>query len=195
MQVVKARGVFADWASPDRAPVRSGVSPKLALEPGARDANIEDMGMRLSVAIGLAWTLAMSGRVYAQSPTGAQSPTEKKADNPDAAPPLLESPRNAPPAQPAGEVPGPPPRALDSKRTPMPDRLQLDHWGQYYPQAPPTPPIPDSGGASGGGAKRVNTIIKKAATGGAPPDLPRDSVTRTPEDQLAPPSPPATQSP
>jgi hypothetical protein len=81
----------------------------------------------------------------------------------------------------------------------MPDRLANDHWLQYYPQAAPTPPVPDSSGKtgsttrvkSGGGANKVNTIFK-GATGGAPPDVPRGSVTRTPEDQMAPPAPSTT---
>jgi hypothetical protein len=73
----------------------------------------------------------------------------------------------------------------------MPDRLANDHWMQYYPMAAPTPPVPDGTGKSGGGASRVNTIYKsatggKGATGGAPPDVPRGSVTRTPEDQMGP---------
>jgi len=147
------------------------------------------MGTCAAVALGLALALGLARDVL------AQSPTEQKAENPDAGSSLV-SPNGAPPAEPAGEVPGrPPPRALDSKRTPMPDRLANDHWLQYYPLAPPTPPVPQSGGATGGGANRASTIFKKAATGGAPPDLPRDSVTRTPEDQLAPPSTPAPKTP
>ncbi len=115
----------------------------------------------------------------------------EQADTPDAGAPLLLVPNgSATPAEPGSETPGvPPPRALDSKRTPMPDRLANDHWLQYFPMAPPTPPIPDGNGASGGGANRVNKI--EGSTGGAPPDIPRDSVTRTPEDQLAPPTYPA----
>lgn len=186
MQAPKPSGVFLiRLGVGDRA---SGDPPKLALEARARDPNIQYMGTRVAVALGLALALGIAGDVH------AQNPADQEAENPDAASSLLVSPNGAPPAAPAGEVPGrPPPRALDSKRTPMPDRLALPHWLQYYPLAPPTPPVPESGGATGGGANRVNTIFKKAATGGAPPDVPRDSVTRTPEDQIAP--APATKTP
>lgn len=188
MQALKPSGIFL--ISPPPLESLSGDPPKLALEAGARDPNIQYMGTRVAVALGLALALRVVGDAH------AQNPADQEAENPDAASSLLVSPNGAPPAEPVGEVPGrPPPRALDSKRTPMPDRLALPHWLQYYPLAPPTPPVPESGGATGGGANRVNTIFKKAATGGAPPDLPRDSVTRTPEDQLAPPPAPAAKTP
>jgi hypothetical protein len=137
-------------------------------------------------------------------PAGAQPDATPEANKPDAGAPLVVVPNgSAAPAQAPGESPGlPPPPALDSKRTPMPDRLANDHWLQYFPLAPPTPPVPDSSGKTGGGPKKVNTIFGptgskgaaggKGATGGAPPDIPRDSVTRTPEDQMAPPSPSST---
>lgn len=161
--------------------------PKLALEAGAGSPNIKDMGRRLGAAMGLVWTLAIGGTAPAQSPTAGTK------ENPDAAPPALLQPNGAvSPAEPAAEQPGvPPPRALDSKRTPMPDRLSDDHWLQYFPEAPPTPYVPNSGASTGGGANRVKNIF----TGGAPVNLPGESVTRTPEDQLPPPSAPATRTP
>jgi len=128
------------------------------------------------------------------APAVAQPDGGTATDKPDAGPPLVVVPTaSAAPAQGHGEKPGlPAPPALDSKRTPMPDRLANDHWLQYFPMAPPTPPVPEHTGQSGGGAKKVNTIfgptVGKRPPGGAPPDIPRDSVTRTPEDQLAPPA-------
>ncbi|HEY6476487.1 MAG TPA: hypothetical protein VI456_07870 [Polyangia bacterium] len=147
------------------------------------------MGIRTLVVSGLL-VLALGAPVTAE-PDGGAAPDKP---NPDAGAPLVVVPNgSAAPTEPHGESTGrPPPRALDSKRTPMPDRLANDHWLQYYPMAPPTPPVPGSTSTSGGGANRVNTIYKgatggaKGATGGAPPDVPRDSVTRTPEDQMGP---------
>ena len=85
----------------------------------------------------------------------------------------------------------PPPRSLDSKRAPVPDRLMLPEDMMDIPLAPPTPPIPNSGG----GANRTSTILKKdfskGTSAGVPSDIPRDNVTRTPEDQLAPPAYPS----
>ena len=55
------------------------------------------------------------------------------------------------------------------------------------PLAPPTPPVPNN---SGGGANRTSKILKdasKGTSGAASSEIPRDDVTRTPEDQLAPP--------
>jgi hypothetical protein len=142
-------------------------------------------------------TLALAAPAGAE-PDGGEPPS---SDKPDAAPPLVLVPNGSgaatePQAEPSGL---PPPPALDSKRSPMPDRLANDHWMQYYPMAPPTPPVPNTGGKSGGGANRVNTIFGpipansgKGATGGAPPDIPRDSVTRTPEDMMVPPTPSST---
>jgi hypothetical protein len=143
------------------------------------------MGTRTLLATGLI-VLAFGGPATAAPDAGAT------ADKPDAGAPLVVVPNHsAAPAQPGGESTGrPPPRALDSKRTPMPDREANDHWMQYSPTAAPTPPVPGSTGKSGGGAGRVNTIYK-GATGGAPPEVPRGSVTRTPEDEMAPPTPSA----
>jgi hypothetical protein len=136
--------------------------------------------------------LAVAGSAKAEPDGG--SPGDKA----DAGAPLVVVPNSsAAPASTPAEPPGrPAPPARDSTRTPMPDRLANDHWMQYSPMAAPTPPVPNSSGKTGGGANRVNTIFGgtrtrdgKGATGGAPPDVPRDSVTRTPEDQMAPPTP------
>jgi acyl-CoA thioesterase-1 len=66
---------------------------------------------------------------------------------------------------------------------------------ENIPLAPPTPPIPNNSGANGSGANRTSTILKKdfskGTSAGAPSDVPRDNVTRTPEDQLAPPAYPS----
>jgi hypothetical protein len=136
------------------------------------------------------------------APVRAEPDGGTAGDKPDAGAPLVVVPNgSAAPPQRSGETPGlPPPPALDSKRTPMPDRLANDHWMQYYPMAPPTPPAPEStgktGATAGGGAKKVNTIfgptVGTRPPGGAPADIPRGSVTRTPEDQMAPPAPSST---
>lgn len=155
------------------------------------------MGITLS---GSALLLALAMAAPARAEPDAGPP----GDKPDAGPPLVVVPNSSgTTAEPQGERTGlPAPPALDSKRSPMPDRLANDHWLQYFPMAPPTPPVPNSGGTTGGGAKRVNTIFGptggkrvnngKRATGGAPPDIPRDSVTRTPEDMMVPPTPTST---
>jgi hypothetical protein len=161
-----------------------------ALEGARFISNIQIMGITL---IGSALlVLALTTPAVADPDGGAPS------DKPDAAPPLVLTP-NA-----SGETTGqsgaqegrPAPPSRDSKRSPMPDRLANDHWMQYYPMAPPTPPVPENTGTSGGGAKRASTIfgptVGQRPPGGAPPDIPRDSVTRTPEDQMAPPSPSST---
>jgi hypothetical protein len=146
--------------------------------------------MRASVGLGLALALAFVLGV------GADARGDVGPGPPDGGASLLLEPSGsgAPPAQSGSETSGrPPPRALDSKRTPMPDRLALPEDLQTAPLAPPTPYVPDNSGTSnktGSGSNRVNQIFK-GATGGAPADLPRDSVTRTPEDQLAPPTYPA----
>ncbi len=65
------------------------------------------------------------------------------------------------------------------------------------PLAPPTPPIPNhsaTNGQTGSGANRTSKILKNASKGAsaaAPSEIPRDNVTRTPEDQLAPPAYPS----
>jgi hypothetical protein len=102
----------------------------------------------------------------------------------------------ATPTSSEGEAPWPPPpRSLDSKRAPVPDRLMLPQDMMDIPLAPPTPPIPNNSGTrSGGGANRTSAILKgppKASSSGAPSEIPRDNVTRTPEDQLAPPAYPS----
>jgi hypothetical protein len=129
----------------------------------------------------LVWALALTAGLQARA--GAAPDAEPDPHKPDAGAPLVVVPNGSAAPAPQGESTGlPPPRALDSKRTPMPDRLANDHWLQYFPMAPPTPTIPDSTGASGGGAKRANTIRRGAD--GTERDIPRDSVTRTPEDQM-----------
>jgi len=87
----------------------------------------------------------------------------------------------------------PPPRSLDSKRAPVPDRLMLPEDMENIPLAPPTPPIPNNSGTNnqtGSGANHTSKIFKSASkrtSADAPSNIPRDNVTRTPEDQLAPP--------
>jgi hypothetical protein len=88
----------------------------------------------------------------------------------------------------------PPPRSLDSKRAPVPDRLMLPQDMMDIPLAPPTPPIPNNSGTSGSGANGTSKILKEASkgtSGAARSEIPRDNVTRTPEDQLAPPAYPS----
>jgi len=76
-------------------------------------------------------------------------------------------------------------------RAPVPDRLMLPEDMMDIPLAPPTPPVPNnSGNQTGGGANRTSAIFKgppKGSSSSAPSEIPRDNVTRTPEDQLAPP--------
>ena len=112
----------------------------------------------------------------------------RRADRPDGgSPPLLETPTHATAAE--SPAPGTPaPRALDSKRTPMPDREALPQDLQDAPLAPPTPPIPQStaGAKKGGGPSRVKDIFHAPPNGAGGQLQPRDSVTHTPEDQLAP---------
>jgi hypothetical protein len=161
-----------------------------ALERGRFISNIQIMGITLSRSA-LLLLLALGTPARADPDAGTPS------DKPDAAPPLVLRPStSAAPAEPRGETGRPAPPALDSTRSPMPDRLANDHWLQYYPMAPPTPPVPNSSGQSGGGANKASTIfgptVGKRPPGGAPPDIPRDSVTRTPEDQMAPSTPSST---
>jgi hypothetical protein len=165
-----------------------------ALEGARFVSNIQIMGITLSRSA-LLLMLAFGAPARADPDAGTPS------DKPDAAPPLVLTPStSASPAEPHGETGRPAPPSLDSTRSPMPDRLANDHWMQYYPMAPPTQPVPDgsgkSGGTSGGGANRTSTIfgptVGTRPPGGAPPDIPRDSVTRTPEDQMAPSTPSLT---
>jgi hypothetical protein len=128
------------------------------------------------------------------APAGAEPDGGAPGDKPDAAPPLVLTPNGSGAAtdQSGAQEGRPAPPALDSKRSPMPDRLANDHWMQYYPMAPPTPQVPantgKAGAPTGGGAHRANTIfgpgVGEPPPGAAPADIPRDSVTRTPEDQM-----------
>ena len=138
----------------------------------------------------LALSLPLAGsRVWAQtSPATASSATASPPkDRPDAGPPLLDP--NIP-RQTTGtddRSPGvPPPRSLDSKRAPVPDRLMLPADMEDIPLAPPTPPVPPMDGAKGGGPNRMKKILKSQGGGQS---LPRDSATRTPEDQVQMPGP------
>jgi hypothetical protein len=140
------------------------------------------MKTRLGLALALGLALLAGPRAHAK---------DADAGSPDGSPPLIVGPKaGAPAATEPGQTPGrPAPPALDSKRSPMPDRLALPAFMQETtPLAPPTPPVPEAGGSSsaGGGAKRVDKIHP------SPPDdrpgatIPRDSVTRTPEDMMQP---------
>jgi hypothetical protein len=137
----------------------------------------------LALVVGLVLGIRADGRAETGPP----------GDNPDGGP-LIAAPGSSTgaPTSPQTESGpwSPPPRSLDSKRAPVPDRLALPWDMQDVPLAP-TPPIPDNGGTNqtGGGANHTSKIFK--GSGGAPSDIPRDSVTRTPEDQLAPPTYPA----
>ncbi|HEX3902497.1 MAG TPA: hypothetical protein VH853_06585 [Polyangia bacterium] len=150
------------------------------------------MGVRMVLALGLALALVLGAEVGAP-----RADSRQPADNSDGGAPLVVMPNSSSGAPATANTPteppgAPPPRSLDSKRAPVPDRLALPDSMQDVPLAPPTPPIPDNSGASkkaGGGANRTSQFVRNGF-GGAPPDLPRDSVTRTPEDQLAPPSSP-----
>lgn len=118
--------------------------------------------------------------------SGARAET-RRPDRPDGgAPPLLESPSRA--AATESPAPAPAPRALDSKRTPVPDREALPKDLQDAPLAPPTPPIPQSTGGTkkGGGPSRVKEIFHGQPGGAGGTQQPRDTATHTPEDQLSP---------
>ena len=100
---------------------------------------------------------------------GAQA--EVRPDRPDGgAPPLLQSGASKEPAPAADSRPGTPaPRALDSTRSPMPDREALPKDVQDARLAPPTPPVPQSSGTkTGGGPARVKEIFAKPPAAGAP---------------------------
>ncbi len=111
----------------------------------------------------------------------------KRADRPDGGVPLVQLPAPVAPPTRAEPRPGTPaPRALDSTRTPMPDREALPKDLQDARLAPPTPPVPQTSGVkTGGGPARVKDIFR-GQTGTAGRQQPPDSVTRTPEDQTAP---------
>ena len=145
------------------------------------------MDTRVVLALVVAFVLGSGagGRAETVPPPG---------DRPDGGASLVTVPNSsaATPTSSETEAPWPPPpRSLDSKRAPVPDRLMLPEDMMDIPLAPPTPPIPNSGG----GANRTSTILKKdfskGTSAGAPSDIPRDNVTRTPEDQLAPPAYPS----
>jgi hypothetical protein len=124
--------------------------------------------------------MALALSLAAGPPARAQ--THQATDRPDAGPPLLDPNIPRPTADTEQNRATPPPRSLDSKRAPVPDRLALPADMQDIPLAPPTPPVPQSGGTkTGGGPNRVKEIFK--APGGGQ-DVPRGSVTRTPEDQV-----------
>jgi len=117
---------------------------------------------------------------------GAGRAETRRPDRPDAGPPLLQSPDREPAAASEQPHPGTPaPRALDSTRSPMPDRDALPQDLQDARLAPPTPPVPQnsSGTKSGGGPARVKDIFHGQA-GASGTQHARDGVTRTPEDQL-----------
>jgi len=146
------------------------------------------METRVVLALVVAFVLGTQARGRAET---VPPPSEK----PDGGASLVAVPNDsaATPASSETEAPWPPPpRSLDSKRAPVPDRLMLPEDMMDIPLAPPTPPIPNS---SGGGANRTSKILKKDFSKGTSPgaasDIPRDNVTRTPEDQLAPPAYPS----
>jgi hypothetical protein len=149
------------------------------------------METRVVLALVVAFVLGLraDGRAETVPPPG---------DRPDGGASLVTVPNSsaATPTSSETEAPWPPPpRSLDSKRAPVPDRLMLPEDMMDIPLAPPTPPIPNNSGANGGGANRSSTILKKdfakGNSAGAASDIPRDNVTRTPEDQLAPPAYPS----
>ncbi len=142
----------------------------------------------LALVVAFALGVGAEGRAETVPPPG---------DRPDGGASLITVPTSsaATPASSETEAPWPPPpRSLDSKRAPVPDRLMLPEDMMDIPLAPPTPPVPNNG-ANGGGANRTSAILKKdfakGNSAGVPSDIPRDNVTRTPEDQLAPPAYPA----
>lgn len=119
----------------------------------------------------------------------------KRADRTDAGVPLVQSPSPVPGADPTpgSEEPRPgmpPPRARDSARTPMPDRDALPKDLQDARLAPPTPPVPQTGGGAkaGGGPSRVKDIFH-GQNGTAGRQQPPGGVTGTLEDQTAPATP------
>jgi hypothetical protein len=136
---------------------------------------------RISVLGLTALALSLAAGAYA----GAQ--TQRTTDRPDAGPGLLDPNIPRPAANTEQNRATPPPRSLDSKRAPVPDRLALPEDLQDIPLAPPTPPVPQNGGnKTGGGPNRVQEIFKNPGGG---EDIPRGAATRTPEDMVAPPTP------
>ena len=164
----------------------------MALEPRRTISNIKIMETRVVLALVVASVLGMGANGRAE--------TVPPANSADGGASLVEMPNSSAgtPTNAQTEAPWPPPpRSLDSKRAPVPDRLMLPEDMMDIPLAPPTPPIPNNSGTNGqtgSGANRASKIFKKNASktsGDAPSDIPRDNVTRTPEDQLAPPAYPA----
>jgi hypothetical protein len=141
-----------------------------------------DTRVVLALVVGTALAMRADGRAET-APSGGR---------PDGGASLVTVPNGstATPASSETEAPfPPPPRSLDSKRAPVPERLMLPADMEDIPLAPPTPTIPNSSGAQGSGANRTSAILKrppKGSSGTTPSDIPRDNVTRTPEDQLAP---------
>jgi hypothetical protein len=159
----------------------------VTLEPRRTVSNIKIMETRVVLALALGFVVGLGADGRAE--------TVPQASNADGGASLVELPNSSgdAPTNSQTEAPWPPPpRSLDSKRAPVPDRLMLPEDMMDIPLAPPTPPVPNS---SGGGANRTSKILKKDASkgmsGAAPSEIPRDSVTRTPEDQLAPPAYPS----
>jgi hypothetical protein len=146
---------------------------------------IMDTRVVLALVVGFVLGTRADGRAETVPPPGG---------GPDGGASLISVPNSsaAAPTNSGTEAPWPPPpRSLDSKRAPVPDRLMLPEDMMDIPLAPPTPPVPNNGG----GANRTSTILKKdfakGTSAAAPSDIPRDNVTRTPEDQLAPPAYPS----
>ena len=145
--------------------------------------------METRVVLALVVAFVLGVRAEGRAETGPP------ANSPDGGASLVEMPNSSAGAATDSQTEAPwppPPRSLDSKRAPVPDRLMLPEDMMDIPLAPPTPPIPNS---SGGGANRASKILKKDAakgmSGAAPSEIPRDNVTRTPEDQLVPPAYPS----
>jgi hypothetical protein len=148
------------------------------------------MDTRVVLALVVAFVLGVNA-------DGRAETVPPPSGGPDGGTSLVSVPNSsaAAPTNAGTEVPWPPPpRSLDSKRAPVPDRLMLPEDMMDIPLAPPTPPVPNNG-TNGGGANRTSAILKKdfvkGTSAGAPSDIPRDNVTRTPEDQLAPPAYPS----
>jgi hypothetical protein len=149
------------------------------------------MDTRVVLALVVGSALAIHADARAETAPAA-------ASKPDGGASLVGVPGSsaATPTSSESEAPWPPPpRSLDSKRAPVPDRLMLPADMEDIPLAPPTPPIPNNGGTrTGSGANRTSAIFKgppKGASDNARPEIPRDNVTRTPEDQLAAPAYPS----
>ena len=143
--------------------------------------------MDIRSAVGL---MVLAAGVAAGSAARAET---RRPDRPDGgSPPLLNHrPTRRPPSRRAPGTPAP--RSLDSKRTPMPDREALPQDLQDAPLAPPD--AADSakhrrhqeGWRPGAGEGHLPRSTQRSRR----QSQPRDSVTRSPEDLLAPRRPPA----